>query len=682
MFSLPESTNIVILNGDYSIMVVILSVIIACAAAYTALSMNERIQQNSFFHRTFWLVLASIAMGLGIWSMHFIGMSAFSLPVRMEYDVFLTIISVIPAVFASYLAFYISNRANQTLMPYGIAGLIMGFGIATMHYLGMAAMNMEAEYVYKPWMFLASILIAVFVSFVALFVLSNLQKYMGNHWVKIITSIIMGLGIASMHYTGMGAVVFYAEDVNVISSHHHGMDITLLIVSVTIGISIIFLFSGLSSLLDRYVNYRLNYYDSLTILPNRRQFEEKLRTPFPMGSLAVIHIHHLEKWNSGYGYTFGDQVIKTVRDVIVSLKPIKAEVYRIEGNRFAIFSTDKNDFEDMEIAMDRIMTILSKPQVINNHRILIEMVCAYSTAEKREDVPSLFPNVMSVLQYSGIRYKHEVISYDPLIHTYSFEKNLVEHLEQAMESNELYLVYQPKVSSETLEVTGVEALLRWNHHIHGFVSPAVFIPILEENGKMFDISDWVINQVCYQISQWVELGVQPFQVAINIPGPYITSPRLMEVLKSNVLNYGINNHDIELEITETSVINDIESAIKAIYEFRKNGFSVALDDFGTGLSSLSYLKRLPISTLKIDKSFVDEIPDSEKDSAIIKAIITLSHSLDLKIVIEGVESKEQAMFLSSLAEQPLIQGYYFSPALKPEELVEWAKDLSKYKVHS
>lgn len=678
MFSQPDTTKVIILHGEYSIPIVLLSILIACFAAYTALSMNERIQQTSFFHRSFWRVLASIAMGLGIWSMHFIGMSAYILPIPMKYNILLTIISMVPAVLASYIAFVIANRRKRSHWSSVIAGVVMGLGIATMHYVGMAAMEMEAKYSYKPWIFLASIGIAIIVSFVALYIFSTMQRFMGNKFIKVVTSILMGGAVATMHYTGMEAVVFYTETpINHDLHGMHNMNMNSLIIGVTVGIFLLFIISGLSSFLDRYVDYRLTYFDALTILPNRRQFEKMLESSYSFGSLAIIHLHNLEHWNSKKGYMFGDTIIKVVADIILRLKPDSSYLYRIEGNRFAVFTNDSRHIAALKTSMDRISSILKMPLDVNNQRVIIDMVCAISTSQGSVKVGTLFLNTIAVLQHSTVEYKHEVIEYDPAIHTYALKKNLVDDIDQAINNDELFLVYQPKVCSKGKEIIGVEALLRWNHPIYGQISPGVFIPILEEYNKMNDVTDWVIGHVCSQISKWLESGVPAWQVSINIPGPYVTSPRLMNVLKENVERSNFSSGFIDLEITETSVINNIEGAIKAIEEFRKYGFSVALDDFGTGVSSLSYLKRLPISTLKIDKSFVDGIPDSEKDSAIIKAIITLCHSLRLNIVIEGVESREQIQFLKSMPENPIIQGYFYSRPLRASELVEWANEFQK-----
>jgi diguanylate cyclase len=675
MFSMPDPTEIIILHGEYSLPIVVLSILIACFASYTALSMNERIRQNSFFSRNFWLALASIAMGLGIWAMHFIGMSAFMLPVLMKYSPMLTVMSIIPAVLASYLAFYISNRVNLNHWPQVLAGLVMGLGIAGMHYIGMAAMEMKAEYVYRPQVFILSIAIAIIVSYTALYIFTSLQKFMNNFIVKTITSLIMGLAVASMHYTGMKAVVFYIDSASKnIILHGHQMNIHFLGIAVALGITVILGLSGFSSLLDRYVEFRLNNFDALTGLPNRRQFENVNHSASTEG-LAVIHLHGLEKWNTRYGYEFGDGIIKSVSEIIMQLKPVSATVYRIEGNRFAVAIADRRDYEKLKISMERVTSVLRKPLVIQEKKIVIDTVSAitFSTGSDRAD---LFSNAMAVLHHAGITYKHDVIEYNAEVHTYTFEKHLVHDIDRAIRENELFVVYQPKICTKSKEIFGVEALLRWKHPFHGMVSPGVFIPILEENGKMHEVTDWIIHHVCKQIAEWRIKGLNGFKVAINIPGTYFTSPLLMDILKDSVLRYEIESKYLELEITETSVIDHIEHAIKAVSEFREYGFSVALDDFGTGVSSLSYLKRLPISTLKIDKSFVDDVPHSDKDSAIIKAIISLGHSLKLKVVIEGVESEEQVDFLVTNSDNPIIQGYYYSKPLKSEEFIDWVSNFT------
>ncbi|TXC89359.1 EAL domain-containing protein [Metabacillus litoralis] len=673
---MSHTQDLLKLSGEYSSPIVVLSIVIACCASYTALSLNQRIQHNSFFHQYFWLVLSSIAMGLGIWSMHFIGMSALELPIPMEYDLILTTISALPAILASFLAFYIASRANRNHWPYILAGITMGIGISSMHYIGMAAMKMDAEYVYKPWVFLLSIVIAIVVSYVALFIFSNSKRFIGNQYIKIITAIIMGLGIASMHYTGMLAIDIYVDHSSTMVSHEfHQMDMSLLIMVVTIGIFILLFVSALTSLLDRYVDYRLHNFDALTLLPNQRQFENSINNSNNVsGSLAIIQIHNLENLIGFHGYSLGDEIIKIVRDMIKNQIQASTSLFRIEANRFALLTYEGSKNEEVKRSLERILSSFQKPIMVGDNSIPIHTVCAVNYSTGNKNVRELFTNAMAVLLHPSISEQNKVIEYDPAVHTYSFERQIVQDINRAMTNNELFIAYQPKVCSKSMEVTGLEALLRWKHPEQGMISPGIFIPVLEDNGKIFDVTDWIIREVFKQVSIWKEASFPFSQVSINIPGAYVTSARLLNVMTKSLSEYGISSNMIELEITETSVIHDIENAISAVGKLRGMGLSVALDDFGTGLSSLSYLKRIPISTIKIDKSFVDDVPLSEKDSDILKAIITLCHSLHLKVVIEGVESKEQIDFITSVSEALHIQGYYFSRPLIEEELVTWYKN--------
>ena len=634
--------------------------------------MNERAQKNGFIHRNIWLILASIAMGFGIWSMHFIGMSAYSLPVEMQFHKLLTVVSVIPAMLASFLAFYIASRSKRTYWAYIFAGTVMGVGISSMHYIGMYAMEMDLQYAYDKGLFVASITIAVIVSVIAIYIFSGFHRLIVNRVIQLITAIVMGLAVSSMHYTGMAAVTFYVpNDFNLDRQKMHMMDMSGVAVSVTIGMIILLGTLLFSSLVDRYVEYRANYFDVLTKLPNRRLFEQKLGKPVFPEHLAIWHIHDLEKVNREYDYKFGDEVIQWVANMLESSTSNKMDLYRIEGNRFAFLTRDMYEKTQMQEEMEKVAELFRQPLTIRNQEVMIQAVCAISKAYNYDEASSIYANALSVLYHPSVQYTHEVVTYDPSIHTYTFEREIADDVLSAMYKGELYLVFQPKVSMAKNEIMGVETLLRWNHPVYGLLSPGVFIPILEDHDRMMDVTDWIIKLVCRQISIWSVEGIPIGQVAINIPGQYIISPRLLKVLKRTLNDYDIKPAQLELEITETSFVKNIAEAMRAVSIFRQEGFSVALDDFGTGVSSLSYLKKMPISTLKIDKSFIDEIPHSKKDSSIIQAIIRLGESLDLSIVFEGVETKEQVEFLVATCKNPIIQGYYFAKPMLPEELKEW-----------
>ncbi len=548
----------------------------------------------------------------------------------------------------------------------------MGIGIATMHYTGMASMVMEAYYVYNPWMFATSIIIAIIVSFIAIYIFSRQQKYAKNNYIKAITSIMMGLAVPSMHYIGMAGTTFYLPRHQAMTAELH-MNMTLLITGVTIGITLLLALLQLSSLVDRYVDYRVSHIDILTKLPNRRSFEKALNDDGSYRSIAVWNLHNLEKVNNDHGYHFGDEVIQYAANVLRQLNLPLSDLYRIDGNRLALLLQGNDRLIELQQAMKIISAKWVQPILIQEKKILLQGVCAISTIDDQQSPKRLYSDILAVLSSPSIQYQNEVIRFDPLIHTYSFEQEILNSIDQAMKNDDLFLVYQPKVNAGTQKIVGLEALIRWNHPEHGFLSPSVFIPILEQSHRISDVTNWVIFKVCHQIKIWEEQKLPLYQIAINIPGEYVTSPRLLKTLKKALNKYSVNPSHLELEITETSVMESAESSMRAINTFREAGFSVALDDFGTGISSLSNLRQMPISTLKIDKSFVDEVPQSEKDSAILEAIIALGHSLNLNVVIEGVETKNQVDFLSSSESLLLLQGYYFAKPMIPEELLEWIK---------
>lgn len=674
MFNLPASLDVHLIKGEYSMPLVVLSFFIAFAASYTALFINRRIRENGFFHKNVWLTLASLAMGLGIWSMHFIGMSAFMLPIHMEYRVSTTIFSIVPAIIASYIAFYFANRKNTSIFTFITAGIFMGLGISSMHYIGMAAMEMDAEYYYKPSVFILSIIIAMGASFASLYIFSIISKSMDRIAVKIVTAILMATAITSMHYTGMVAVQFYTIGEAPSGHGQHTMDVLWIVVFVTISTVSLFLLAALTSRLDKYVDYRLRHFDALTKLPNHKQFTDDQKKAGEGYTVAIISLPDLEKYIVGYGYSIADELVKNVSEKIECMLPENVKLYRTEANRFTIVNTERHKSKQLIDVLEQICTIVKEPIFIEEYAIVVEMVCSFSKSEEPRYIREHFADAMAVLQSPITVYNHAVIEYDPAIHTFNFERQLVTDIQHAMDADDLFLVYQPKINPENGEHVGVEALIRWNHPVYGMVSPGVFIPVLEESPKIYDVTDWIIEKVCVQIARWNAANVSFGQVSINIPGIYITSPRLTSTLSENIEKHGINPKQLELEITETSVIHDMDNAIAALEKFKDKGLSVALDDFGTGLSSLSYLKKIPISTIKIDKSFVDGVPASEKDAELLKAIIILGYSLKLHVVIEGVETEKQMEFLETFEKQPIVQGYFFAKPMKTEELEQWIGD--------
>lgn len=445
MFQLPDPSTVYYINGHYSVPLVILSIAIAFSASYTALFINNQLQSNGFLHRKVWLILASLAMGLGIWSMHFIGMSAYKMPITMTHNIQLTVVSVAPAIVASYFAFTLANGKKKKLITHIFASVFMGIGISTMHYLGMAAMELSASYVYEPLFFSLSILIAIVASFASLFIFTYGTKFTHNLLVKLTAAALMAAAVYSMHYMGMYAIRFYTTDLTNVdyTIHSHNINFTPTVLIIAIGITCLFLLTFLTSRLDRYVNHRLKNFDSLTSLPNQNQFMEDQKNEKKSTFVSVIHIHNFEKFISAYGYTYGDKILLTVQQLVVKLLPNEAKVYRTEPNRFTIVMPQGMNEQKYRVALEQICAILANPIDVEERLLTVDMVCGVSSSVDPELIHNHLANVIAIFQSSSTQFINKVIDYNPKLHTFNFENRLLVDLQEAMEKNHLYLVYQP-----------------------------------------------------------------------------------------------------------------------------------------------------------------------------------------------------------------------------------------------
>ena len=258
--------------------------------------------------------------------------------------------------------------------------------------------------------------------------------------------------------------------------------------------------------------------------------------------------------------------------------------------------------------------------------------------------------------------------YKPEMNAHSHELFLLESaLRKALEGEQLVLKYQPQVNMETGEVFGAEALLRWRHPEKGEIAPADFIPLAEETGLIVPIGAWVLRTACRQNKAWQEAGFPPLRIAVNISGRQFKQPDFIDLVDWTLTETGLDPRWLELEITESVVMGQVETAITTLAELKKRGISLSIDDFGTGYSSLNYLKRFPLSSLKIDRSFIQDVPEDTHDAAITSSIIALARSMGLEVIAEGVETEKQARFLRKRGCLKA-QGYLFSPPLAEAEV--------------
>lgn len=639
---------------------VVLSVTFAIVAIYTALSLNERSKNYSFLNRNTWIAGTSFAMAYGIWSMHYMGMIAFLLPVEMSYHLGLTIGSMVPIILSSYLAFYLINQSKLTFVKSVVFSIFMSSGVLLMHWMGM--LSMQADLMHH--MDYSGIAVSFLMSFLGFFVLCSFYQHLHKEKVRILISVIVGVAVSSTHYIAKFSMIYYVEkDAVLMNELFVSMERLFLALFLTAGLLSMAGFLIVWTVYDFYIVGKSKEIDPITQLPNNQQLLKNLKRKH-YTQMAIFKFLDLTSINRSYGYHVGDLYVQHVSNIVKRMDSKSVDVYRVTSNQF-LLATERKDSLFKE-KLNLIIPSFYEPFVAGEISSKVTGVCGYVSIANTDE--ELMDCISSIMRCTTLPNDFSVVEYDKDAHNVDLQFEVLQSVNKAMVDRDLFLVYQPKINSHTGQLEGAEALLRWQHKSLGFLNPGQFIPILEMNHKMGEVTNWIIGEVCAQLKKWDDMGANMPHISVNIPGDYLTSPLLIDSVKYNTEKFNIAPERLELEITETSFVENLEKGMRAVNAFRDQGFNVALDDFGTGLSSLSYLRQMQITTLKIDKSFVDHIPTSEKDTAIFLAIVSLGQSLKLKVVVEGVETKEQVDFINEHCKQPIIQGYYFSRPLKVTEI--------------
>jgi diguanylate cyclase (GGDEF)-like protein len=440
---------------------------------------------------------------------------------------------------------------------------------------------------------------------------------------------------------------------------------------------------------------QLAYYDSLTGLPNMKLFVERLGWGIELSKrervpLMVLEIG-LDKFrqvNETLGMYTGDEVLKAIAERLSSLirscdfightdETIKTgELARIGDHEFSIILSGVNSIEAAYLVSQRILNSVRQPVLIDEHEIFMTASIGISVCPTDgEDVESLIKHASSAKDFSRKQGSNNYQFFSSEMNAQSKERIKMEsNLRKALDNNEFELHYQPKINSETHKLVGMECLLRWNHPEIGSVPPAAFITAAEELGLIVPIGEWVLQEACQATSEWVESGYENLKLSVNVSPKQFNEINLRKSIASAIRSSGLDPQNLVLEITESMLMGDVEHYITLLQHIVDLGVEFSLDDFGTGYSSLSYLKKFPIHELKIDRSFLTNVPEINEDNSIVKAIISMAHSLGLNLIAEGVESAEQLDFLRQ-HNCNVIQGFYYS---KPLSKVDFTEFLTSY----
>ncbi|ARU60153.1 hypothetical protein CBW65_03090 [Tumebacillus avium] len=418
------------------------------------------------------------------------------------------------------------------------------------------------------------------------------------------------------------------------------------------------------------------YFDVLTSMPNRTLFEDRLslemaRSRRQSQTLAVLllDLDRFKYINDTLGHAVGDELIRAVAERLQTCVREGDTVSRIGGDEFTLILPDLRSPQDAVSVARMILQRMTAPFVIEQNELFATCSIGISFfPDDGADLSTLMKNAESAMYRAKERGRNNYQLYTTSMNEDAMQKlSLERYLRKALGLDEFVLFYQPQVNVQSGEIFGVEALLRWKHPTLGMVSPASFIPLAEETGLIVPIGEWVLRTACEQIKSWHAAGYGHLTVAVNLSARQFQQEDLVEMVQRVLEETSVEPRFLELEITESVTMHNVERAIVILNELKNLGIRISLDDFGTGYSSLSYLKHFPIHTLKIDQSFVRDITTDADDAAIATSVIALAHSLNLQVVAEGVETEEHLRYLAARGCVEM-QGYHFSRPLPAQEI--------------
>ncbi len=429
------------------------------------------------------------------------------------------------------------------------------------------------------------------------------------------------------------------------------------------------------------IQQRLNYlanHDVLTGLPNRALFQERLDRSLAQAKrhrsklvLMFVELDNFKNINDSLGHAVGDRLLKIVGQRLLLCIRESDTVARLGGDEFAVVLESIEDVNNVARVARSILEHIAEPLELAEREVVITASIGVTVfPEDALDSENLCRNADTAVYRAKELGRNGYQFFTADLTVSASQRMMLEYgLRNALERDEFELHYQPKVMLADYRVCGVEALLRWNNRELGLVSPDVFVPVLESTGLISEVGDWVLNEACRFVAQMQQHGHE-LGVAVNVSARQMLEPRLAERIEDLLQKHRLGSSALELEITESMLIENIAPSIDELAKLRVLGVKVSVDDFGTGYSSLGYLKRLPIDTLKIDRTFVRDLPNDGEDVAITSAIVALAGSLELETIAEGVETLEQVEFLRGLGCHQA-QGYFFSRPLQGEQLLQW-----------
>ena len=695
------------LPSHHDPLVVAASFAVAVLASYVTLAVARRVRTSQRHIGLAWWAAGSLVMGTGIWSMHFVGMLAFELPIALGFTGGLTFVSWLSAVAASGVALGMAGLARFRWPQLAMGALAMGIGISAMHYIGMQALHLSIGIVWNAGYVVLSVVVAVLASATALWLFQALQHMHGmrRRLFQAGASLVMGLAICGMHYIGMAAAQFPQGTVCLSANALGGTGLTAMVVIATLVLLISTLFVAIldarlqntarrltQSLKDsnaklHEANAELQkraFADALTALPNRLLFEDRLIHALlrlerinhhrVVDRLAVLFVDldGFKPINDSFGHAAGDAIL------IEAAQRLRAEaresdtVARVGGDEFLLLLEDVGNAADCTVVATRILAAIAQPFQVAGRQVQIGCSIGIVVHPDHGDRDKLVANADAAMYAAKRAGGNGYAMFEPHMGSDATDQlELQNDLRHALARGELSLHYQPKIDGKRGRINGVEALLRWSHPQRGMVSPLVFIGLAERFGLIGQLGNWVIEEACRQMADWARSGLR-MRVAINLSVHQLRESGLAERIEHALKFHGLDASQLLCEITESVAMEDTKATQRTFEGLARIGVFLSIDDFGTGYSSLNYLRQLPAQQLKIDRSFVNDLEHEEDARAVVDAVVRLAHALGLRVVAEGVETSGQRDILLAMRCDEL-QGFFYARPMPADVLLAWAQ---------
>ena len=651
------------ITGQHNICYLIAATLICVFGSLLTMRLFSRVRRTQGLQSWNWLFLSGFVGGATMWTTHFVTMLGYEIPVVIGYDPTLTIVSLVIAIVVTIVGFAIASRDAQSVLVEA-GGIVMGLGIALMHFTGIAAYRASAHLQWD-WRY-----VAVAIVFGAAFgglATSRIARPV-TRFCKYGGAVSLILAIALTHFTAMAGLTITPDPT--VAPLPELLSPSIMSVLVCVIMLIIMLLGASTYIIDlqstqaALERYRhLSLHDPLTNLPNRAAFNDHLsvlmrRPKDPTARIAVLcfDLDRFKAINDVHGHAAGDVVLRTVAGRLTAILTNGEFVARVGGDEFIAFMNEFYMRSDARALAQRVIDEIEKPIQWNEHSLVIGCSVGISTYPGQAvDIDDLLSQADIAMYRAKSTATNSICFYDASMDAVARERNaLAVEMREGIRKGQFELAYQQQNDTVTREVVGFEVLLRWRHPVRGMISPVEFIPIAEKTGFILELGEWVLRTACAEAATWK----RPLRIAVNVAPPQLADPHLPELVHGILFETGLPAARLEIEITESSIISDQQLALHAIRRLKSLGIKIAMDDYGTGYSSLSTLQSFPFDKIKIDRAFVTGVATSRQSAAIVRSTLILAASLDIPVLAEGVEFEEHMDFLRQEGCSQ-VQGFLF-----------------------